>query len=69
MLTHNADHHPLMARMHKPDLKLPSDRQDKRNVIAIELADVDAWLLGPADEAASLVRVPEVGVIAAEPLA
>lgn len=31
MLTINADHHPLMSRMHKPDPKLPPDQQDKRS--------------------------------------
>ncbi|MFC3147258.1 hypothetical protein [Piscinibacterium candidicorallinum] len=40
MLTFNADQHPLMSRMHKPDPKLPPDPQDKRSVIAIEDADV-----------------------------
>ena len=29
MLTLNADIHPLMNRMHKPDPKLGPDRQDK----------------------------------------
>jgi hypothetical protein len=31
MLTINADHHPLMSRMHKPDPKLPPDRGSRRN--------------------------------------
>jgi len=51
MLTVNADHYPLMSRMHKPDPKLPPDRQDKRSVVPIEPADVDAWLYGSTDEA------------------
>jgi putative SOS response-associated peptidase YedK len=62
MLTINADHHPLMSRMHKPDPKLPPDQQDKRSVVAIESADVDAWLNASADEAARLVRVTPVEV-------
>jgi putative SOS response-associated peptidase YedK len=62
MLTINADHHPLMSRMHKPDPKLPPDQQDKRSVVAIEFADVDAWLNASADEAARLVRVTPVEV-------
>lgn len=41
MLTINADSHPLMRRMHKPDPKLPADQQDKRSVVPIEFADVD----------------------------
>ena len=31
MLTLNADAHPLMSRMHKPDPKLGPDQQDKRS--------------------------------------
>ncbi len=58
MLTINADHHPLMSRVHKPDPKLAPDRQDKRSVVAIEMADVDAWLNASADEAARLAVAP-----------
>jgi putative SOS response-associated peptidase YedK len=68
MLTLNADDHPLMSRMHKPDPKLPADQQDKRSVVAIELADVDAWLRGSIDEASELVRVPAVEVFNAAPI-
>jgi len=67
MLTINADQHPLMSRMHKPDPKLPPDQQDKRSVVSIELADVNAWLCGSNDEAASLVRVPPEEVFDAGP--
>ena len=41
MLTINADHHPLMSRMHRPDPRLPPDQQDKRSVVSIEVQDVD----------------------------
>jgi hypothetical protein len=41
MLTINADVHPLMRRMHKPDPKVGPEQQDKRSVIPIELCDVD----------------------------
>jgi putative SOS response-associated peptidase YedK len=68
MLTLNADTHPLMSRMHKPDPKLPSDQQDKRSVVAIEQADVDTWLRGSIDEASELVVVPSMEVIEAAPL-
>lgn len=68
MLTINADHHPLMARMHKPDPKLPPDQQDKRSVAPIELADVDVWLRGSNEEAARLVAVPPAEVFDAAPL-
>ena len=57
MLTLNADIHPLMNRMHKPDPKLGPDRQDKRSVVPIELEDVDAWLNGSPEAAAALVRL------------
>lgn len=60
MLTINADAHPLMSRMHKPDPKLGPDQQDKRSVIAIELADVDQWLHGTLDEAKALMRLTPV---------
>jgi putative SOS response-associated peptidase YedK len=69
MLTINADAHPLMSRMHKPDPKLPADRQDKRSVIPIELADVDQWLAGTVAEASQLLRVEPVEVFNAGPVA
>jgi putative SOS response-associated peptidase YedK len=62
MLTINADDHPLMSRMHKPDPRFPADQQDKRSVVPIEMADVEQWLRGTNDEAASLVRVAPVDV-------
>jgi len=36
MLTQNCDAHPLLNRFHKPDPKLPADKQDKRSVVPIE---------------------------------
>jgi putative SOS response-associated peptidase YedK len=67
MLTINADAHPLMRRMHKPDPKLPADRQDKRSVVAIALADTDAWLFGDTALAASLVQLSPEGEFDAGP--
>jgi putative SOS response-associated peptidase YedK len=67
MLTINADDHPLMSRMHKPDPTLPPDGQDKRSVVSIELTDVDQWLHGSIGEIAGLVRAPAVDVIDAAP--
>lgn len=58
MLTINADAHPLMRRMHKPDPTLGPDEQDKRSVIAIELDDVDAWLHGSVAQATVLLKLP-----------
>lgn len=68
MLTVNADAHPLMSRMHKPDPKLSPEGQDKRSVVAIEPADTMLWLRGSLEEAAGLVRPPGMDVIAAAPL-
>lgn len=65
MLTVNADTHPIMRRMHKPDPKLPPDQQDKRSVVAIEAGDVDLWLAGRQPEAQALLRPPAVGLFAA----
>jgi len=67
MLTVNADDHPLMRRMHKPDPRLPADRQDKRSVVAIEPEDVDRWLHAPASEAARLARPPALESMSAAP--
>ena len=67
MLTVNADSHPLMRRMHKPDPKLPPDRQDKRSVVAIEVSDVDQWLRGATADIAPLIRPPGMALISAGP--
>lgn len=68
MLTLNADNHPLMRRMHKPDPTLPPEAQDKRSVIPIEQEDVDLWLHGERDEAARLLRLAPVEVFVAAPM-
>jgi putative SOS response-associated peptidase YedK len=67
MLTVNADGHPLLSRMHKPDPKLPPDQQDKRSVIPIEFADIDQWLRGSTENAQSLIRVPPAEAFDAGP--
>jgi putative SOS response-associated peptidase YedK len=57
MLTLNADIHPLMNRMHKPDRSSgPTDRTSGP-AVPIELDDVDAWLNGSPEAAAALVRL------------
>lgn len=71
MLTVNADGHPWMSRMHKPDPKLPADKQDKRSVVAIEAVDAVAWLRSGANEQARWLHPPaseliECGPVAAE---
>lgn len=68
MLTLNADAHPLMSRMHKPDPKLAPDKQDKRSVVPPEAADVDTWLFGTEEQARTLVRLFPVEAFDAEPL-
>ncbi|WP_330162708.1 hypothetical protein [Comamonas testosteroni] len=65
MPTINADSHPLMSRMHKPDPKLPADQQDKRSVIPIEMQDIDQWLSGTAREAGQPLRLASVDVFEA----
>lgn len=67
MLTQNADAHPIMRRMHKPDPKLAPDQQDKRSVVAIEERDIEQWLLGTEAEARELVRLSPVEMFQAEP--
>lgn len=69
MLTINADAHPLLRRMHKPDPKRPPEAQDKRSVVAIEPQDVDAWLHGTPAQAAALVRLTPAEAFDAAPAA
>jgi putative SOS response-associated peptidase YedK len=68
MLTLNADAHPLMRRMHKPDPRLGPDGQDKRSVIPIEMADVDRWLAGTIEDATGLLKLAPMEVFEARPL-
>ncbi len=67
MLTINADDHPLMKRMHRPDPKRPPEMQDKRSVVPIELEDVDCWLHGTVEDARPLVRLAPVEAFEAQP--
>lgn len=67
MLTVNADGHPIMSRMHKPDPKLPSDQQDKRSVVAVEREDVMRWLNGGTRDIAALLNPPDPKLIEAIP--
>jgi putative SOS response-associated peptidase YedK len=68
MLTINADAHPLMKRMHKPDPRLGPDQQDKRSVVPIELQDVDTWLAAPPEQARQLVQLAPVELFDAQPV-
>ena len=69
MLTLNADGHPLMGRMHKPDPKLPAHAQDKRSVVPIDPEDVEQWLFGRPEHAAALVRLSDAALFEAQALA
>jgi putative SOS response-associated peptidase YedK len=62
MLTINADAHPLMNRMHKPDPRLGPDQQDKRSVVVVEAADWDRWLAGGKPQAMALLKLAPVEV-------
>ena len=68
MLTVNADAHPLMSRMHKPDPRLPPHDQDKRSVIPLEAGDFDQWLEGTVEQARALKRVPALAIFEAGPI-
>jgi putative SOS response-associated peptidase YedK len=69
MLTINADQHPLMSRMHKPDPRLGPDEQDKRSVVPIDRSDVDQWLHGTIADAAKLIKLAPVDTFEAGPMA
>ncbi len=68
MLTVNADDHPYMSRMHKPDPKLPPDQQDKRSVVAVEACNLEQWLSGAGSEIFGLLRPPAPELIEADPI-
>jgi hypothetical protein len=63
MITQNCDAHPLLKLMHKPDPKLPPDKQDKRAVVPIERVDWNMWLNGSSDDALSLIQLPSMHLI------
>jgi putative SOS response-associated peptidase YedK len=73
MLTLGANNHPLMSRMHKPEVDpatrqpLPLALQDKRSVIPIEQGDVDQWLAGTVAQAQALLKLAPVDLFDAEP--
>lgn len=67
LLTINADRHPLMRRMHKPDPKLPTDQQDKRMVVVLEPQLWDEWLFAPLAAAHRLMTTAPVGTFLPQP--
>ncbi|MBU1359737.1 MAG: SOS response-associated peptidase [Gammaproteobacteria bacterium] len=73
MLTMKANAHPLMNRMHKPEVEpktkvlLPSEKQDKRSLVLVECEDVDRWLQGTVDDAKALLVLTPVKLFLAGP--
>lgn len=62
MITQNCDGHPLLGLMHKPDLKLPPDKQDKRAVVPLERHQWDQWLSGSIEQSEGLINVPDMAL-------
>lgn len=63
MLTVNADGHPLMSRMHKPN-------DEKRSVVILRPEDYDEWLHTKNIEAArAMFQLHPAGEMTAEPAA
>lgn len=56
MLTINADTHPLFKELHKPDPKLPPEKQDKRMAVILEEAAYEAWLDAPVEHSMEFMR-------------
>lgn len=62
MLTCNCTGHPLLGRLHRPevDLKtrqvLPPEQQDKRSLIHVDPQDWETWLQGSVDDALALIK-------------
>ena len=67
MVTVNADAHPLMKHMHKPDPRLGPDKQDKRSLVLLEQGEVDRWLRGTTEEARALIKLTPVEEFDAAP--
>lgn len=71
MVTINCNHHPLLSRMHKPEVDehgaaLPMEQQDKRAVVPLLPAAWDAWLHGTPTEAAAVLTLPPEDAFATE---
>lgn len=62
LLTCNCDDHPMLSRLHKPDPKLPPDKQDKRSLAQIEPERWERWLHGSTTDALQLIRPAPVEV-------
>lgn len=64
MITINADDHPLMRRMHKPD----PDDPEKRMVAVLAPEDQQAWLFGTPAEAEQVIQQWPAEQIKATPM-
>ncbi len=71
MLTLNADEHPLMKHMHRPDRGRPVEMQDKRMVVILPEAQYAEWLDAPAERSKEfMTQYPaERLVVTPEPVA
>jgi putative SOS response-associated peptidase YedK len=67
MLTINADTHPLFMHMHRPDLKRPVDKQDKRMVVILPPAQFEPWLDASPQEAFEFMREYPAEMLAMTP--
>ena len=67
MLTMNCDEHALLKRFHKPVKDLPADKQDKRSVVPLEIADLETWLGGTIEDASVLMKLPDEAAFVAGP--
>lgn len=62
MLTINADAHPLLSRMHKPD-------DEKRTPVVLAPEHFDAWLNARPDSARQYLQLQEMPALSAAPAA
>lgn len=60
MVTVNADLHPLLSRMHRPDPERPPHQQDKRAVVPLDPEAYETWLKGSIEEASAVLVLPPV---------
>ena len=67
MLTQNCDGHPLLSRFHKYEEGLPPDKQDKRTVVPLDVADFRTWLTGTVEEARALITLKPADLYDARP--
>tara|TARA_B100001105_G_C22389990_1_gene443896 strand:- start:1463 stop:2224 length:762 start_codon:yes stop_codon:yes gene_type:complete len=67
MITLNADHHPLLSRMHRPDLTREATLQDKRAVVPLAPSAFEVWLQGTTEEATAALQLPGADVYNAGP--